>query len=237
MSNANIIPLTPDQELVTTADNSGAIGEKPQDEVRTSNSVVGYAALRVAMMECLAVGAEPRTIVMQNFTSDDAWQDYKNGAEAVLKALELNNLPITGSTESNFASLQSGLGVTVIGTRIIGEKQGLEWTGEESFAVIGAPLVGNDVLEKQDEIIPLTLFQQLCQMEEVKAVRTVGSKGVVAAWRSWTKRENELSADIDLEKSGGPATCVLIAFDDSNLEVIREVTGSFFYYLVPVEIS
>ncbi|MBP1969964.1 hypothetical protein J2Z83_002072 [Virgibacillus natechei] len=232
MSNAVIVPLTADQELVITADNSGAIGEKSRDEVHTSNSVVGYSALRVAMMECLAVGAEPRTIVMQNFTGDNAWEDYKNGAEDVLKALKLDMLPITGSTESNFASLQSGLGVTVIGTRIEGNRDP-EWTGEEAFAVIGAPLVGNEVLEKQDEVIPLALFQQLCQMEEVKDVLPVGSKGVAVAWRKWTKRENKLSCDVDLEKSAGPSTCVLIAFGNSNIEIIREVTGVYFHMLVP----
>ncbi|UJL46630.1 hypothetical protein KFZ58_01315 [Virgibacillus sp. NKC19-16] len=235
MSNAVIVPLNADQELVITADNSGAIGEKPQDAVSTSNTIVGYSTLRVAMMECLAEGAEPRTIVMQNFTSDKAWQDYKNGAEDVLKALERDMLPITGSTESNFASLQSGLGITVIGTRTIEDNRDSEWSGEEKFAVIGAPLVGNEVLERQDEVIPLALFQRFCQMEEVKAVLPIGSKGVAAAWRSWTKRDDKLSSDIDLEKSGGPATCILIAFDNSNLETIQKATGSFFHHLVPSE--
>ncbi|QKY68697.1 hypothetical protein [Lentibacillus sp. CBA3610] len=233
MSNVVVLPLSSDQELVITSDNSGAIGEKPHDAVSTSNAVVGRFACRVAVMECLAAGGDVQAVVMQNFTDDEAWLDYKHGVEQILDELELDHIPITGSTESNFASLQSGLGLTIIGTRTIVKTS--DFLGEEGFAVIGKPLVGSEVLEQPDEVAPLWLFQRLCRLESVKALLPVGSKGVAAAWRSWTERTNKLECRIDLEKSAGPATCFLIAYDNQNEAEIRETAGSLFHKLIPID--
>lgn len=233
MRNAVVLPLTTDQELVITSDNSGSIGEKPQDAVSTSNTVVGYFACRVAVMECIAAGGEPRAVVMQNFTDNEAWLDYKHGVKQVLDEVGLGELPITGSTESNFSSLQSGLGLTVIGTRTIAKKS--DFTGDEAFAVIGKPLVGDEVLEQPNEVAPLWLFQRLCRLDSVRALLPVGSKGISAAWREWTKRKNERDGMLDLEKSAGPATCFIIAFDRENEEKIKDIAGSFFHKLVPVD--
>ncbi len=211
------VPFTADGELVITADNSGAIGEKSQDAVNAPNQVVGYYACRVAIMECLAVGGEPQTVVMHNFTNDEAWHDYKSGLDQVMEELKMNTIPLTGSTESNVSSLQSGLGITVIGTKTKQEDQ-KQWTGEEAYAVIGTPLLGEEVIHQHEEIAPLWLFQHLCQLEEVKAVSTVGSKGIGSTWREWTTSENKLTCELDVEKSAGPATCFLIAFDQTNTE-------------------
>src|SRR5699024_534340 len=104
--------------------------------------------------------------------------------------------------ESNFASLQSGLGLTVIGTRAM--TQEYEFTGKEAFAVIGKPLVGNEVLERPDEVAPLWLFQRLCQLKLVKAILPAGSKGVAAAWRNWTKRANKPDCALGLKKIRRP---------------------------------
>src|SRR5690625_2095122 len=81
MRNVVIMPLHSEEELVIATDNHGSIGEKAQDAIHISNKAVGYSACRVAMMELLAVGGKPLTIVMQNFTGDAAWEDYKSGAQ------------------------------------------------------------------------------------------------------------------------------------------------------------
>lgn len=230
MRNEITLPLTASQELVVTTDNSGRIGEKSLDAVYAPNEVVGYFAGRVAMMECLAVCGEPHTVVMQNFTDDQAWLSYRNGVNQVIEELKLDKVSITGSTESNFSGMQSGLGITVIGTRTSGQTLN-EWTGEENFAVIGTPLVGDEVINQQSELASLSLFRYFCQMEEVKAVLPVGSKGIAAAWETWTERKSQLSCAVDLEKSAGPATCFLIAFDEQDYKVIHEVAGSAFHNL------
>lgn len=233
MNNVVVVPLTTEQELVIASDNSGAIGEKPDDEVSASNSVVGRFACRVAAMECLAAGGDIQTVVMQNFTGEEAWQDYKHGVEQVLSELGLGQIPVTGSSESNFAGLQSGLGLTVIGTRPIDETSDL--SGQEAFAVIGKPLVGKEVLEQCEDVAPLWLFQHLCRPDSVKAVLPVGSKGIAEKWRGWTQRSNKLESVLNLEKSAGPATCFLIVFEKYDEPNIRHIAGNYFHRLFPVE--
>src|SRR5699024_764118 len=85
MSNAVILPFEADMELVITADNSGSIGEKEADVIKTSNKIVGQFACRVALMECLAEYGEPQAVVMQNFTDEGAWLDYKAGVLEILE--------------------------------------------------------------------------------------------------------------------------------------------------------
>src|SRR5690625_1515991 len=148
MRNAVILPLHSEEELVIATDNHGSIGEKAQDAIHISNKAVGYSACRVAMMELLAVGGKPLTIVMQNFTGDAAWEDYKSGAQKVLAELQMDSIAITGSTESNFPGVQSGLGLTIIGTRAIQASH--PPLNMASYAIIGTPLVGNEVKRSEE---------------------------------------------------------------------------------------
>src|SRR5699024_4270007 len=145
MRNAVIMPLHSEEELVIATDNHGSIGEKAQDAIHISNEAVGYAACRVAMMELLAVKGKPLTIVMKNFTEDAAWEDDKSGVQQVVDELPMDSIAITGSTESNFPGVQSGVGLARIGTRAIQASH--PPLNEACYAIIGTPLVGDDVKE------------------------------------------------------------------------------------------
>lgn len=231
MRNAVIMPLHSKEELVIATDNHGAIGEKAEDAVHIPNKAVGYSACRVAMMELLAVGGKPLTIVMQNFTGDAAWEDYKRGVLQVLAELQMDSIAITGSTESNFPGVQSGLGLTIIGTRAIQASHPPLNTA--SYAVIGTPLVGEEVKEQEDKIAPLSLFKKFCEMKEVISIVPVGSKGIQAAWQAWTNQVNKLdAANVDLTNSAGPATCFLIAFKKENSAFIQQQAGKYYHELI-----
>ena len=229
MTNAIILPLTADMELVISADNSGSIGEKKDDIVKASNQIVGHFSCRVALMECLAEYAEPQAVIMQNFTNDAAWIEYKRGVHEVLAEIGIANLPITGSTESNFPSLQSGLGLSLIGTRK--KRATYEWTGRECFAVIGTPYVGDTVLENREEIATISLLKQFTEIDGVKAVLPVGSKGIRSAFEKWTEQDVELECAVDLETTAGPATCFIVAFDSDVEEELRMLAGELFHLL------
>ncbi|AIF42864.1 hypothetical protein [Virgibacillus sp. SK37] len=232
MSNAIILPLTATQEMVIASDNSGAIGEKEHDEVHVPNTVVAHYACRVAMMECMAVRGEPSAVVMQNFTDEIAWDAYQHGVRQVMEEIDYGNLPITGSTESNFPGLQSGLGLTIIGKRPV-EAAPVALSGDVKFAVIGVPLVGNEVVEQADKIAPLRLFKKLCDMAFVRGVAPVGSKGIAATWQKWTNRTaGHLSCSEDILKSAGPATCFIIAFEAEDAELIESVAGIHYHELI-----
>ncbi|WP_152656883.1 hypothetical protein [Oceanobacillus sp. CFH 90083] len=229
MTNAILLPLEAEMELVITTDNSGAIGEKEDDMVKVSNQIVGKFACRVVLMEALAEYAEPLVVIMQNFTSDPAWQDYESGVREELAEAGFEGLPVTGSTESNFQTRQSGLGLTLIGKRK--KRNKYQWTGQESFAVIGAPYAGNAVLENNGRIPSVSLLHKFVHTAGIRAIMPVGSKGITKTFQQWTGQEAELEAAVDLEATAGPATCFLITFDQESEAEAEQLAGKLFHPL------
>ncbi|GGP15240.1 hypothetical protein [Oceanobacillus neutriphilus] len=229
MTNAIILPLEADKELVIATDNSGAIGEKESDLVKTSNQIVGKFACRVVLMECLAEYAEPVAVIMQNFTNEEAWQGYESGVREELAAAGIAGLPITGSTESNFQTFQSGLGLTLIGKRE--KRNSYQWTGGESFAVIGAPFTGQAVLENNRQIPSAGLLKKMADITGVNSITPVGSKGIARTFQQWTGKGAELQSELDLQASAGPATCFLIAFEQESTAEAEQLAGRLFHLL------
>src|SRR5690625_2763409 len=111
------IPINNDDTLVIASDNSGAIGMKALDEVKVNYQTVSYYAFRVAYMECVAAGGTPFSIILHNFNDQTVWNELIEGINFGLAEVNLKNIPITGSTETNFALNQSALGLVVLGKR------------------------------------------------------------------------------------------------------------------------
>ena len=228
----SIISLNEKEALVIAADNSGGIGLKEQDQVKTSYEVVSYYGFRVAVMECMAAGGKPISIVLHNFCDDHAWDLLLVGIEKGLEELGLKGtVSVTGSTESNFTMLQSALGMIVLG------KRESTYVDEVSFenrkvAVIGSPLVGDEVLEQENDVIPLSLFQELCELEDVVIV-PVGSKGILYELKNMLDEPSivgdSLMCDVDVSKTAGPATCVLIAFKSELEPFLQEKCGHLYH--------
>src|SRR5699024_11718619 len=102
-----IIPFNNQEELVIASDNIGAIWMKPLDEVTTPYYVVSYFGFRVAYMDCVAAGGKSFAISLMNFNGDGVWEELLHGIDKGVKELQINDLPITGSTETNFPLQQS----------------------------------------------------------------------------------------------------------------------------------
>ncbi|WP_456278487.1 ATPase [Bacillus sp. AK128] len=223
-------------EFVITADNSGGIGLKEQDFVQVPNEIVGYFSARVALMENLSLGGAPQAIILQNFSGDVVWEEYRKGIDRTLRELDLPSLPLLGSSESNFNLVQSALGLTIIGKR--NEKLKNNNTTEAAdFAVLGTPLVGLDVITNQDQVLPLPLFNSLLSHEGIYEIVPVGSKGIQVEWDMLCQRNNlpwtnlETADGISLTQSSGPATCVLISYDPTQLNSIYNKTSRYFHPL------
>lgn len=235
MRNAIVCPFNEAEELVITCDNSGGIGLKEADAVQVPYDVVAYYAFRVAIMECIAERANPMSVVLQNFSGEEAWGMLKSGVERGLAELECQDVAITGSTESNFQLKQSALGLVIIGRR---EKQAtpvvVEW-GKLSWAVIGSPLVGEEVIAKKAEIAPLSLFQSICK-ETAAIVVPVGSKGIRAELERLLARNSmivkDIICDLDVEKSSGPSTCFLVGYrSEAEATLLRDQVSRLFHPL------
>ncbi|TKC14840.1 AIR synthase related protein [Robertmurraya kyonggiensis] len=224
MRDALLIPISVRESLVITTDNSGGIGMKEQDLVQVPYDTVGYFSFRVAMMECLAAGARPLAVVIQNFCGESEWKELVAGVQKGVLELGIENIQITGSTESNFPFVQSAVGLNVIGLKSNSTKV----IDSSAVALIGLPLVGHEVLEQAEKVAPLSLFYQLSLREDV-LLWPVGSKGV----------EHELqrldlmidSYEINFKKSGGPATSFLIMYPKEREKEIAEIAGTYFHSL------
>lgn len=231
----SIIPLNEMQSLVVAADNSGAIGMKELDMVKTSYDIVAYYSFRVAFMECLAGGGTPISVVLHNFCSDESWDAIMTGVQKGLKEAGYPNIPVTGSTESNFSLLQSALGMVVVG---LIDSKNIKTSfsfDKKKFAVIGSPLVGEEVLTENQQVIPLPLFQELCSLEGA-VILPVGSKGILHELRTMLGiagiTEDKVICELDVQKSSGPSTCTLIAFPLELEEKVKNLSGHLYHPLV-----
>ncbi|WP_257985348.1 ATP-binding protein [Bacillus sp. V5-8f] len=201
---------------------------KEHDAVKVPYDVVGYYSFRVAVMECMASGAVPVSVILQNFCGEAAWTALNQGVQRGLEELGLG-LPVSGSTESNINLLQSALGVNVIG--ISSREPKLQSLNLEQlkFAVIGKPLVGQEVIEQRDSIAPLSVFKWLCGQSDI-IVLPVGSKGIRYELGQLVPeiQTEYIQSSLDLDKSSGPSTCFIISYPASKEALIKKMTDPLF---------
>jgi hypothetical protein len=235
MRDVSIIPLSSKEEIVVGTDNSGGIGTKEEDAVRVDDRITAYYSTRVAVMEVLAMKAKPFSVIIHNFSGDPVWEAYKQGAETALKEAELEEVLITGSTESNFPLKQSALGITVLGKRPVVKNEKAHEYGY-SYAVIGAPLTGNQVLENIEMAAPLSLFTKCCRHSAILDLIPVGSKGILEELKVLTGNaslaEKKVECPLDILVSGGPSTCFLVKFRKEDEGKVRELAGGYYHSLL-----
>ncbi|MBT2654539.1 ATP-binding protein [Bacillus sp. ISL-18] len=232
MRNVLTLPFDEAGNLIVASDNSGAIGMKKDDLVFVSYETVAYYSFRVAVMECMAAGGEPISVILHNFCGNEAWEELTSGIQRGIGELQLKNLPITGSTESNFSMQQSAVGIIVLGKKQIGKMDEIVFNEQSKIAIIGNPLVGNEVIEQEDLIVPLPIFQKISRPEGI-GVWPVGSKGIQSElnqmFKNKTFLKEQIITDIDLVKSAGPATCFLVTYQENMEEEIKKWAGSYFH--------
>ena len=217
--------------FVVTTDNSGGIGEKLHDIVAVPDQVTAYFAARVALLEQWAAHAEPVSILIHNFTGPGSWDAYVAGVEDVLRESNLDSPEITGSTETNMQLMQSAVAVTMIGKRrLVEDADELEWY------VYGMPLVGNEVLERRDEIASLRLIKEAMEGGVVRKIWPVGSKGILVEYRRVRGNPHiEMETDVDMYASAGPSTSVLLEIDVHNIGKARQLLGRHLYKITEID--
>jgi hypothetical protein len=225
------IPFDKDNSLIIASDNSGGIGMKEHDLVTVPYATVAYYSFRVAVMECIAVGGQPMSVILQNFCGNGPWEELVKGIQTGLDELGLEGVSITGSTESNFSLLQSAVGLLVLGQKPIRHTTEIEFSDQLKFAVIGMPLIGNEVIEQIDQVVPLTIFQKVSRLNNVM-IWPVGSKGILYEMNQMFKNvrftKEMVNIHIDILKSSGPATCFIIVYHADQEDQIMKLAGRFF---------
>lgn len=223
-----LIDINDDQILVVSCDSSGGIGNKENDIVQAPPEIVGQLTTQVGLMEMLAFGASPITVVdTLSVEVEDTGRRILKGIKKALEPLDfdLDNV-ITGSTEENFPVTVTGIGITIIG--IINKDNWKRPITERGLiaAVVGLPKIGYEVLEDEGSIMDVQKLLELKEKDYIKEILPVGSKGILHELEEMAKTNNinfslEDKQLINLKKSSGPSTCVIISMEEKEYKNLK----------------
>lgn len=223
--------LEDEKMLVIACDSAGGIGPKKGDVIKVSGEIIGRFTTRVALMEVLAVGAQPVSIVNTLAVEyNPTGKSIIEGIKEEIRSLGLaEDILLNGSTEENIQTMQTGIGVTVIG---LIEKNKLLLASSQVndlIIAIGLPLVGEKVLQEMEMIADVADLKKLMEIIGVHEIIPVGSKGIsyeadLLAHMSGLKCKYQRGLTIDLCQSAGPATTILASVtEDALKEVQRKI--------------
>lgn len=225
-----ILGIGPENLLVVACDSSGSIGSKPHDTFPSTPAFVAHCATRVAMLEVLSSGARPELIV-----DTLSVEMHPTGAEMISEirrmaaSIGLDHDRVTGSTEDNVESLVTGLGVTILGSALRSElRPGTSEPGDVVLC-LGLPASApQDTLVPDDpRMVPIETVARVLAIEGVHDALPVGSHGTgfEIAELARTSQLQFVSGEhnLDLDTSGGPASCVLISTTADALDQVLKV--------------
>jgi hypothetical protein len=206
--------------LVVACDSLGGIGPKEADSSPAAAAETAHFAARVPLLEVLSAGAEPVMVVNTLAVEADP-----TGAEMIAAVRELAAAAgltapdaVTGSTEENVPTRATGVGVTVLalagrgdlrpGTSLPGDR--VVCLGEPVSAPARRPYVGDPRLVALEEL------RAAVAVPGVHDALPVGSRGIryelgELAATAGLRAQEEPGCALDLDGSGGPASCVLVS--------------------------
>ena len=227
-----VVSINNAQYLVASCDSCGAIGMKELDEFKISWFITGKLTTRVALLEVISTGVKPQmlTVAISNELYPTG-EELLRGVNYELEFFGLKNLPSAISTEKNMLTKQTGLGISVIG---VAEKNklriGTTQLGDYIYC-LGFPKVGAELNNPEDpEIVQVKAIQVLLGISSIHDIIPVGSRGIrLEADQLASTVNSRLRIDptclLNLDKSAGPSTCVIIT--SSSSRVLDQVLSSF----------
>ncbi|MCM8710055.1 alpha-ribazole-5-phosphate synthase [Clostridium sp. SYSU_GA19001] len=226
----SLIKLDDEKTMVIACDSCGGIGEKEADTFKVPPFYVGKLTARVSLIEVICSGAEIITVADAVCNEmEPTGSEIIRGIKEELKAAGIKDIVLTGSTEENMITNATGLGVTTIG--IVNTKDlKVNRVIEEAIIIcVGYPKVGSEINFVYDkEMVDYADIYKLLNSPFVYEIVPVGSKGIVyeaqqLALNNKLKLQFSEKIFIDINKSGGPATCVIAAIKPEGLEEISKL--------------
>lgn len=223
-----VLPVGRDKVAVIACDSLGGIGPKERDVVQVPAYIVGRFTSRVALMEVLASGAVPAALVSTLCAEPDPTGiEVNRGIEDELAEAGLaGKVALTGSSEKNVSTEQTGLGITVIGFAAPSDLRFGRSSRNDDVVCIGAPKVGREVCLDDPEIVDTQILRLLLALPGVHEVVPAGSRGVAHEARELATSaglalELRESPGVDLSKSAGPATCLVASVEPGLVDTLR----------------
>lgn len=227
----SILSLSDGQQLVIACDSNASVGEKPADYHKCVYEEAAVSALKVPMMEVIATGAEPMIVV--NNLCVEMEGTGKRIIEIMRKELErheyTSSVQLTGSTEDNMPTTQTGIGVTVIGM-LSSERSRIGHTQPDDCIVcVGKPRSGVEKYysEFQTDVANIGTVKRLVREQFVHEILPVGSKGARYEAEQLCTTSGlcfaPVDSPIDLQTSAGSSTAVLCSIRENDFERLRAV--------------
>jgi hypothetical protein len=223
----SILKVPTGHAIVTGSTSSGAIGPKEMDKIKVDGRILGKFLARVALMDVSATGAFPLLLsVTLGVEKEPTGNAIIEGIRGEARSFGLDpNQVIMENTEDNFETLQTGVGLTVVGFANDEELRIGKTCPGDLIVAIGKPKVGDEVIaaEVRGEIADLKNVTLLSQRKYVHDIWPVGGFGIAREAKMMAYgvgRQLKICEvqGLDLNKSAGPATVVLATIDRDSLE-------------------
>jgi len=219
-----VMELDDERLLVIACDSVGSIGPKPADRYPAEARTAAHFAARVPLVEVLAAGARPEVLVdTLSVELDPTGAEMIAEFRAIAAELGLGPERVTGSTEDNVPSDATGIGVTVIASATRDAlRPGTARPGDRVLCIGRPTSAPHDRIEIGDpRMVSLSLLARLVALPGVGDALPVGSRGV--GYELGVLAESNglaflpVDHDLDLARSGGPASCVLVTVRASEV--------------------
>jgi len=230
-----IINLQNDFSLVIAVDSDGGIGPLSADVVKTSHYTLGRFAIRVPLMEVIASGAIPiaafdmLTVPMKKYG-----EEIIHGIRSELKAAGFGEeFPLSGSTEDNIPTTMTGIGTLVLG--IVHKDDFRPGSSEEGDVILclGIPKSGpeDEVKLEDEDLVQQIHIKEILKIEDAHDILPVGSRGIYHEAEQLANQAKlvfvpDEKQKLDVRKSAGPNTCVLISGIPSVENNIAEIVST-----------
>jgi len=225
-----LIEIDNNNYLTVACDSCGGVGLKTYDTVKVNPEITGYFTARVVLLETLAVGGEVISLINTlSVEMEDTGKRIINGIKDALNEANIKDTIITGSTEENFLVETTGIGMTIIGKVPKIKINNKKINNGDLAITIGLPKFGNELVN--DELI--LKKQEIFSINDLPIVHQysndcipVGSKGIKYECELLAK-EYKLNFEltnmsIDVNKSAGPATTLVVAITEDNLKMLQK---------------
>jgi hypothetical protein len=225
-----LLEIDDERTLVVACDSVGSIGDKPGDGYRVSPATVAHFAVRVPLLEVLCAGARPE-LVVDALSVELEPTGTAMIAEIVrmVSALGLGPERVTGSTEDNVPTTATGIGVTVLGLARRGELRPGGARAGDAVLCLGRPVSApeDEIAIGDRRMVALETVAEVAEMPGVHELLPVGSHGIGYELDQLAATAGVVPAmlehELDLARTGGPASCVLAAVEPGALDEILRV--------------
>lgn len=212
-----------EMNLVLACDSAGGIGEKPCDQVFANIEMVSYYAAFVPIVEALCARSTPMVLVDTLCNEREPYGEkiMRGIKKAMSEAGMSDENAFTGSSEENFLTKMTGVGVTVLGR---GHDIRKAQKGDAVYA-IGAALVGEELIKHRDKAMSMSDYIYLKEQNYIHDIVPIGSKGAaheIAEIEAHSGlRARIVNHDFDLNASGGPSGICLVTMNEDDFNKLN----------------